>query len=53
MADNLIAGVFSEELFLQDEFLANSKKGYLGVSVVTSQMNLHYLRGKGVLVTDN
>lgn len=26
VADNLIAGVFSEEFFLQDEFLANGKK---------------------------
>lgn len=26
VADNLIAGVFSEEFFLQDEFLANCKK---------------------------
>lgn len=30
VADHLIAEVFSEELFLQDEFIANHKKAACG-----------------------
>lgn len=43
MVDNVIAGVFSEEFFLQDEVLANHKKLYMWVAVLTSKMNLGYL----------
>lgn len=41
VADHLIAEVFSEELFLQDEFIANHKKSCLWVTVVMNLASSH------------